>query len=153
MVCLFCISDPHGGDERRDGVSPQLTAAVIAFLGDRVSQIEEWREWVQNNLDKAWRSRRESGLGLVDVRPRIEGFVPSVAASAFWIMHGSAQYESQGKQHSGLYVRLAGRDAQRRLEFQRATGLEPIKEWEAEADSMLNLTYYRPWNPFRGHSG
>jgi hypothetical protein len=40
-----------------------------------VSQIEEWREWIQNNLDKARRSRREGGLGLVDIRPRSEGLV------------------------------------------------------------------------------
>jgi hypothetical protein len=40
-----------------------------------VSQIEEWREWIQNNLDKARRSRREGGLGLFDIRPRSEGLV------------------------------------------------------------------------------
>ncbi len=40
-----------------------------------VSQVEEWREWIQNNLDLARRSRREGGLGLVDIRPRSEGLV------------------------------------------------------------------------------
>jgi len=35
MICLFCMSDPHGGDERRDGMSPRLSAAVMAFWGDR----------------------------------------------------------------------------------------------------------------------
>jgi Domain of unknown function (DUF4263) len=40
-----------------------------------VSQVEEWREWIQNNLDKARRSRREGGLGLFDIRPRSKGLV------------------------------------------------------------------------------
>jgi hypothetical protein len=40
-----------------------------------VSQIEEWREWIQDNLEKARRPRREGGLGLVDIRPRSQGIV------------------------------------------------------------------------------
>jgi len=32
-----------------------------------VSQIEEWREWIQSNLDLARRSQREGGVGLVDI--------------------------------------------------------------------------------------
>lgn len=39
------------------------------------SQIEEWREWIQNNLSLARRSRRDGGLGLPDIRPRSEGLV------------------------------------------------------------------------------
>ena len=40
-----------------------------------VSQVEEWREWLQNNLDYARRSRRNGGLGLPDIRPGSEGLV------------------------------------------------------------------------------
>ncbi len=40
-----------------------------------VSQIKEWREWLQNNLDMARRSKREDGQGLVDIRPQSEGLV------------------------------------------------------------------------------
>jgi hypothetical protein len=40
-----------------------------------VSQIKEWREWLQNNLDMARRSKRQDGLGLVDIRPQSEGLV------------------------------------------------------------------------------
>jgi hypothetical protein len=40
-----------------------------------VSQISEWREWLQNNLDMARRERRHDGLGLIDIRPQSEGLV------------------------------------------------------------------------------
>jgi hypothetical protein len=40
-----------------------------------VSQVREWREWLQNNLDLARRSKRRDGLGLVDIRPGSEGLV------------------------------------------------------------------------------
>lgn len=40
-----------------------------------VSQIEEWREWIQDNLDAARRLQENNGLGLVDIRPQAEGIV------------------------------------------------------------------------------
>ena len=40
-----------------------------------VSQVEEWRHWIMNNLDLARRPRRDSGLGLIDIRPQSEGLV------------------------------------------------------------------------------
>jgi Domain of unknown function (DUF4263) len=40
-----------------------------------VSQVKEWREWLQSNLDVARRTRRDNGLGLIDIRPRSEGLV------------------------------------------------------------------------------
>jgi hypothetical protein len=40
-----------------------------------VSQVREWREWIQNNLDEARRPKRADGLGLVDIRPQSEGLV------------------------------------------------------------------------------
>ncbi len=40
-----------------------------------ISQIREWREWLQNNTDIARRSKRNDGLGLVDIRAQSEGLV------------------------------------------------------------------------------
>jgi hypothetical protein len=40
-----------------------------------VSQVREWREWLQNNLAYARQTRRNDGLGLVDIRPKSEGLV------------------------------------------------------------------------------
>ncbi|HEY5817369.1 MAG TPA: Shedu anti-phage system protein SduA domain-containing protein [Mesorhizobium sp.] len=40
-----------------------------------VTQIQEWREWLQNNLDGARRSLNRDGLGLADIRPNSEGLV------------------------------------------------------------------------------
>ena len=40
-----------------------------------VSQLKEWREWLQDNLGMARRSKREHGLGLVDIRPQSDGLV------------------------------------------------------------------------------
>lgn len=39
------------------------------------SQIDEWREWLANNLDYARRSRRDGGVGLPDVRSLSDGIV------------------------------------------------------------------------------
>jgi hypothetical protein len=40
-----------------------------------VSQVEEWREWILKNLALARLSRRDGGLGLVDIRPHSKGLV------------------------------------------------------------------------------
>jgi hypothetical protein len=40
-----------------------------------ISQVQEWREWLQNNLDQARRRTAEDGLGLFDIRPLTEGLV------------------------------------------------------------------------------
>ena len=40
-----------------------------------VTQIKEWREWLQNNLDMARRPVSQDGLGLIDMRPMSEGLV------------------------------------------------------------------------------
>jgi hypothetical protein len=40
-----------------------------------VTQIREWREWIQNNLDMARRPVEQGGLGFADIRPRSEGLV------------------------------------------------------------------------------
>ncbi|XSG81115.1 MAG: Shedu anti-phage system protein SduA domain-containing protein [Methyloligella sp. ZOD6] len=51
----------------------QNDLAKVARRG--ISQIEEWRSWLENNLDFARRSKRADGLGLVDIRPRSEGLL------------------------------------------------------------------------------
>jgi hypothetical protein len=40
-----------------------------------VTQIEEWREWLQDNLDMARRPTSRDGAGLIDIRPMSEGLV------------------------------------------------------------------------------
>lgn len=40
-----------------------------------VNQIKEWREWILNNLAFARQSKRDQGLGFVDIRPQSEGLV------------------------------------------------------------------------------
>lgn len=40
-----------------------------------ISQIEEWREWLQDNLDQARRARADNGIGLPDIRPQAAGLV------------------------------------------------------------------------------
>ena len=34
MICLFGLSDPHGGGEREARLPPQPSEAVIGFWGD-----------------------------------------------------------------------------------------------------------------------
>jgi hypothetical protein len=40
-----------------------------------IAQIEEWREWLQDNLDQARRGPRQNGLSLPDIRPGVDGIV------------------------------------------------------------------------------
>jgi hypothetical protein len=95
----FCLPQPRLGAER----VPDFLVADVDSLGVRwvlveleaptssvtlanqnvfekrarkgVSQVEEWREWLLNNLDYARRSRRQAGLGLFDIRPTSDALV------------------------------------------------------------------------------
>lgn len=40
-----------------------------------LSQIRDWRNWIQDNLDQARRSPADSGLGLIDIRPQAQGLI------------------------------------------------------------------------------
>jgi len=40
-----------------------------------VAQVQEWREWIQENLSSARKRKAEEGLGLIDIRPRAPGLV------------------------------------------------------------------------------
>jgi len=44
-------------------------------LNKAVAQIEDWREWLSNNLDYARRSRTLYGLGLVGIDSRVPGLI------------------------------------------------------------------------------
>jgi hypothetical protein len=59
----------------RSSITLPTKNELDAFARRGVTQIKEWREWLQNNLDMARRSREQDGLGLVDIRPRSEGLV------------------------------------------------------------------------------
>lgn len=45
------------------------------YVRKGISQVKEWREWLQNNLDYARRSKAADGLGLVDIRPQSDALV------------------------------------------------------------------------------
>lgn len=45
------------------------------FARKGLSQIKDWREWLQDNLDQARRSIHQHGLGLPDIRPQAEGLL------------------------------------------------------------------------------
>jgi hypothetical protein len=45
------------------------------FARRGVAQIQDWREWLQNNLDMARRPVSKDGAGLIDIRPMSEGLV------------------------------------------------------------------------------
>ena len=40
-----------------------------------VSQIKEWRQWIQDNLAYARQAKDDNGLGLHDIRPQAKGIV------------------------------------------------------------------------------
>ncbi len=48
---------------------------LSAQLNEGVSQINEWRRWLEDNLDYARRERAKNGLGLKDISPRCDGLI------------------------------------------------------------------------------
>jgi hypothetical protein len=46
-----------------------------AALMHAVRQIDDWRNWLSRNRDYASRQREQSGLGLVNIDPRLEGLI------------------------------------------------------------------------------
>lgn len=48
---------------------------LSAQLNEGLSQIREWRRWLENNLDYARRERAKDGLGLKEISPSCEGLI------------------------------------------------------------------------------
>lgn len=44
-------------------------------LSHAIRQIQDWRTWVQSNIDYASRPRDKNGLGLIDITPRLKGII------------------------------------------------------------------------------
>jgi hypothetical protein len=57
------------------GVCLQSKQELDAVSRHGLSQIESWREWVQENLDHARKAKREGGLSLFGLRPRDDGLL------------------------------------------------------------------------------
>jgi len=83
-VADFLISDVDSTGVRWLYVELERPASAVAQLRANsfdkyarkgISQIDEWRDWVQTNLAHAHRSKRSDGLGLFDLRPNDDGLV------------------------------------------------------------------------------
>jgi len=44
-------------------------------LNHAIQQVQDWRAWLQRNLNYAARGREEGGLGLTDIVPRLPGLI------------------------------------------------------------------------------
>jgi hypothetical protein len=80
----FLIADVDSAGINWVLVELETPVSAVTLKGDRllekharkgVSQVDEWRRWIENNLSLARGSRREGGLGLVDISPRSKGLV------------------------------------------------------------------------------
>ena len=65
---LIELESPRAPVAKKDGT-------LADKAREAVQQIEDWREWLQSNLDFARRPRDENGLALPDVRPESAGLV------------------------------------------------------------------------------
>ena len=83
-VADFLISDVDSTGVRWLYVELERPASAVAqirinafdkYARKGISQIDEWRDWVQNNLAHAHRPKRSDGLGLFDLRPNDDGLV------------------------------------------------------------------------------
>jgi len=79
---FMCLDIPSSGKEWI-GVeleSPQKnvitkTGRKTADLEHAIQQVRDWRSWVTDNLSYARQSKKQNGLGLVDITPRFFGYV------------------------------------------------------------------------------
>lgn len=79
-----------------------------------ISQIKQWRQWIQDNLANARSFREDSGLGLVDIRPQAKGLVlvgrrSELRENASWLRN--QLFEDSGIQvqtYDGLLEQLEG---------------------------------------------
>ena len=79
-----------------------------------ISQIEEWREWIQDNLATARRFQEDNGLGLVDIRPQADGLVlvgrrAELRKNASWLRNRLLEGSGiQVRTYDGLLEQLEG---------------------------------------------
>jgi hypothetical protein len=79
---FMCLDIPSYGKEWK-GIELEATNKKVvtktgrktAQLEHAIQQIRDWRKWITENLDYARRSKDQSGLGLVDISPRFDGYV------------------------------------------------------------------------------
>ncbi len=62
------IESPCVKAHRKDGLQSQ-------YLTHAIGQIEDWREWLRNNLDYARRPREQDGLRLIGIDDRVAGLI------------------------------------------------------------------------------
>lgn len=62
-----------------------------------INQIQDWRNWVQRNLDMAERPIAQEGLGLFDIRPQSFGLVVVGQGSKYREVSGYAAYNKNRK--------------------------------------------------------
>jgi len=110
------------------------------------SQVEEWRIWIQNNLELARRSRREGGLGLIDISPRSKGLVLVGRRSRLHDNSSDVRRPISESQHIEIhtYDYLVER-LERVLSFSGPSGLnrDLIQPWEDEPqESELQTLLY-----------
>ena len=110
------------------------------------SQVEEWRLWIENNLELARRSRRDGGLGLIDISPRSKGLVLVGRRSRLHDNSSDVRRPISESQHIEIhtYDYLVER-LERALGFSGPSGLnrDLIQPWEDEsrASELQSLLY------------
>lgn len=106
-----------------------------------LSQIREWREWLQNNLANAQQPRERGGLGLFDIRPQADGLV-LVGRRAF-LQPAAEQLRAQVHEKDHIVVHTydwlaeqlrgvlayAGPPATNPYLLQPGTSLDPDPDW------------------------
>lgn len=70
-----------------------------AALTHAIRQIEDWRAWLLRNLDYATRPRHQSGLGLTDIQPHLEGLIIMGCAQDLDPIATAAQRQSLERAH------------------------------------------------------
>jgi hypothetical protein len=84
LIPDFLIADVDSGGINWVLVELETPGSGVTLKGDSllekhsrkgVSQVIDWRRWIENNLDVARRSRRDGGLGLPNISSRSKGLV------------------------------------------------------------------------------
>jgi hypothetical protein len=87
----------------RSAVTLQTTNDLDQYARKGVSQVKDWREWFQNNFDKARRFKRNDGLGLVDIRPNCDGLV--LVGRRALLLEDSAAIRDRIREESRIDIR------------------------------------------------